>query len=211
MAILDRNGDQRLTPKRLGQSPGFGLGQPHQGRLNAESLFHAKIQCPLRRIQGVAPTVWIAREVRLAHSTDQRSQAPTIRQRGRIEQKHQIATGHIGRRQTLRCNLDRAVAGHSGVADPPETADVQHMVLAQAGLPLREFRDQALTDPLSCLKLDGMALPVVETYRLDAAIAVQRPCQTGCGVLAAGKEQERAVVHRLHMGVERNSGKSGKA
>jgi hypothetical protein len=45
---------------------------------------------------------------------------------------------------------------------------------------------------LPTLKLDAVALTVVEADRLDPVIAVKRPSETDGRVLPAGKEHQRA-------------------
>ena len=65
------------------------------------------------------------------------------------------------------------------------------MILAEPLRPSRPKRNDALAHALPRLKLDPVALAVVEADGLDAAEALERPGETDGRILAAGKQDER--------------------
>jgi hypothetical protein len=59
--------------------------------------------------------------------------------------------------------------------------------------PIRAQRFYPIQQPVAARKLDGMTLPIIEAEHFDAGKALERPCETGGGVLSAGEQHQRGV------------------
>jgi len=69
------------------------------------------------------------------------------------------------------------------------------MVIANARAGIGECRSICTQDGLARLHFDGMALVVIKADGFDVIILIQRPRQARCGVLSAGKKNERFGRH----------------
>src|SRR5689334_12935142 len=105
--------------------------------------------------------------------------APAIPERRREGKEQQVAAGHKGVRQTVLPEPDRAVACQRRVADPPEHAKIDQVILAEPALPFGELAAQPLRDSATAFQLNPVPLAVIEPDRLDPREAAQRPGETG--------------------------------
>jgi hypothetical protein len=91
----------------------------------------------------------------------------------------------------LAANLDRAVAGQGGVADPPEHGEIDQMIGPKLLAPLREVAAQALGDSPATVEFDAVALAIIKADRLDRSKAGKGPGEAGRRILPAGKQHQR--------------------
>ena len=68
------------------------------------------------------------------------------------------------------------------------------MIGAEAGAPSREGAGDLGPHALPAFELDGMALTVVETDRLDAREPVERVGEADGGILSAREQHQSSVV-----------------
>ena len=121
-------------------------------------------------------------------------QPAPVGQGGGVGQEDQIAPGHESGGQASLVDLDRPLGGERGVADGAESADIEHLVLAQARAPNREIARPWPPHRQPRLQLDRVPLAVVEADGLHPLVARQRPGQADRGVLAAGEQHQGACV-----------------
>ena len=107
------------------------------------------------------PTIW-------------RDAAP-VGQRRRESQKHQVAAGHERIGQTVRAHRDRNIAGQRGVGDFRQRRNFERVALAELCRPVRPQRFHAGEQIGAAVKLDGVALAVVEAQRFDPRKALRAP------------------------------------
>src|SRR5262249_28173119 len=96
-------------------------------------------------------------------------------------------------RQAARGGFDLDLARHGRVADRAEHREVDHVIFAEALAPRGERARNRGAKAFAALQLDAMTLAVIEAERLDGLLALERPCEARGRVLAAGKQDERAL------------------
>jgi hypothetical protein len=64
------------------------------------------------------------------------------------------------------------------------------MILAKARRPGRKFFCYRRADRRALVEFDFVPLAIVEAYRLDMVVAVERKGKAGCRILATGKKDE---------------------
>ena len=93
---------------------------------------------------------------------------------------------------------DGALLGQTGAANLAQHLQAQHMVLAQARRPVREFTPQAREHRAPGIELYVVALTVVKTQGFDALVARQGVGQAGGRILPAREKNQGAGMHRGH-------------
>ena len=81
----------------------------------------------------------------------------------------------------------------SAVSEMAASLQVKQVILAELFGPGRVERRDTFTHALARVELDAMALRVVETQRLDASEAFERPRQAHRRIVPAGKQDERGL------------------
>ncbi len=65
------------------------------------------------------------------------------------------------------------------------------MILGELAVPFRKIPPQALDHRRPAVKLDPVALAIIEPDRFDRRKALERPGEAGRRILTAGKQDER--------------------
>ncbi len=181
-------------PSSSRQLPGRGLVEPHQRRVQFERSGHAEIERGLQRLDGLVAAIRIAGIIGLAHAADDVGDAAPVGQRRGEGQEHQIAAGHEGVGQAVGAHRDRDIAGQRGIGNLRQRRNLQGVAVAEPGRPIRAQRLHAVEQIGAAFEFDGVALAVVEAERFDPRKALQRPGQTGRGILPAGEQHQRGLV-----------------
>src|SRR3546814_18250914 len=84
-------------------------------------------------------------------------------------------------------HFDFDISRQRGVRDFPESVQGQRVVLAKLCSQSRGEGSKAVSHPVPAIKFNAMPLSVVETDRLHMLELLERPRETGRGVLPAGK------------------------
>src|SRR5262249_47316125 len=145
------------------------------GGVNHETAFHPEIERELHAFDRIVATIGITGEVGLAHARDQMFYSPPVGERTRKREENEIAPGNEGRRQPARTHFDCDLPREGGIGNRRERAELEHVILAEFVGPYRFERHHNLAHPHARLALGAMALPVIETQRLDASKALERP------------------------------------
>src|SRR5947207_14984623 len=124
--------------------------------------------------------------ISLAHSADVLLEAAPVADRRSEGEKQQVAPRDKSVRQAGLLEADRGIAGQRRVADLPEHAEIDQVILAKPLAPFREFAAQAFGDADAALHLDPMALAVIEADRLDPGESGEGPGQAGRRILPTG-------------------------
>jgi hypothetical protein len=198
MGLLDHEIEKGLSSERAREREGLRLIDPHQRGVDHEAAIHAKRQRELHRLDGVVAAIRVAGIVGLAHSGNQMFQPAPVGDRAGEGEKDEIAARHERGRQVVRGHLDRRLAGQRGVGDRAERVEPQEMILAEPHLPGGLQRPNPLAQARPDLKLDCMALAIIEPDRLHLRETFQRPGETDGRVLAAGKKNERLFSRKGH-------------
>jgi hypothetical protein len=190
MAVLDDEIKECFAPNLLGHGEGVGLVDPHQRGVDSHALVEAERQRNLDGFDGVVAAVWIAGIVRLAHAGHQVAGPAAIRQCPGKAKENQVAARHESGGKTAVGNLDRRLARKSGFRDGRQRAKPDHMIIAQAPVPVRVQACQLVAQSPPHAELDRVPLTVVEADRLDAREALKRPSKANRRVLPAGKKNQ---------------------
>src|ERR1700689_4891670 len=162
--------------------------------------FHAEIERRLKRLDGVVPAVGISRKIRLAHPADDMLEPPAISHTGGKGQEKNVAAGNEGARKPVFEHRDFDVTRERRLADFPQNAEVDGVVVTEALDPVGKFQRQFATDVLAALEFDHMTLPIIKPDCFDALELAQRPGEAGCRVLPARKKHKSAIVIEFHAG-----------
>ncbi len=142
-----------------------------------------------------------SRKVRLAHAADQHADPAAVGDRTTQGKNSTVRPGtkYVGKPSALQPDL--RVVRHRGDADLREHAQVQQVVVAEPGGPLRKAVPNRLPHDQALVQLDRVALAVVEGDRLHMRVARQRPGEAGGRILPAGEQHQRVAraawfVHR---------------
>src|SRR5690242_20535996 len=152
--------DELVAAERVRQSPGCSLIAPHQGGVNDETTVHPERQCRLQRLQGVVSAIGVAGIVGFAHLADKVPRRAAVTESGGEGKEQQIAAGDKSVRQAALLEGDRDVAGQRRIADLPEYAQINEVVLAELAAPIGKFTAQPLDKAGAAVELDAMALAV---------------------------------------------------
>ena len=190
MAILDDEIKKCFAPDLLGHGEGTGLIDPHQRRMDGHAFVEAERQRDLDGFDSVVATVRIAGIIRLAHAGYQVAGPAPICQCPSKAKENQVAARHESGGKTAVGNLDCRLARESGFRDGRQRAKPDHMIIAQALVPIRFQARQLIAQSPPYTELDRMPLTVVEADRLDARKALKRPRKTKRRLLPAGKKNQ---------------------
>ena len=86
-----------------------------------------------------------------------------------------------------------------------EYLQIEQMVLAQLGRPLRKLAADFAQHLEARFEFNTVALTVIEGDGLDALIRLERMRETGRGILTTGKQNESGFVHPQMLGHVRSS------
>src|SRR4249919_3401284 len=100
MAVFDQEIKKCLAADFDRQGKCLRLVDPHQRRMNGDTLIEAERERDLHCFNGVVSAVGIARVVSLAHPGDEMAGATPVGQRPREAEEHEVATWHEGCRQS---------------------------------------------------------------------------------------------------------------
>ena len=109
---------------------------------------------------------------------------------GGKSEKKQISARYEGVGQAIFFHLKSDMSRQRGLADLAQHAEIDEMVLAQLPRPLWEAALYLGQNHQPLIEFDAVALPVVESHRLDMLIALERPGKTGGGILSTGKHND---------------------
>src|ERR1700722_4255992 len=163
-----------------------------------EPCFHAEIERRLKRLDRVVPAVRISGKIRLAHPANDVLEPPAIGHTGGKGQEENVATGNEGAREPVFEHRDFDVTREPRLADFPQNAEVDGVVITEAPDPIGKFQRQFATYVLAALEIDHMTLPVIKPDCFDALELVQRPGEAGCRILPTRKEHKGAIVIEVH-------------
>jgi len=113
----------RLTaalPQVVGHLPSLRFVDPHQRRIDAQTLVHTERQRHLHGFHRVIAAIRVARKIGLTHACHDHVQSPAVSQGGRQRQEKQITPRHKGIGQAIALHGDGHIAGQSRVTDLPQ-------------------------------------------------------------------------------------------
>ena len=167
VGVLQDQVDEWRGPQLVGKSPGLGLVEPHQRRVQYEGSIHAEVEGHLQRLDRIVATVGIAGEIGLAHAADQVADVAPPGDGGGEGEEQEIAAGHEAVGQPVLLHGEGDVPGQRRITDLSQHAHVDEMVLAQPLRPVRKALPDLVEDDETLIQLDAVALAVVESDRLD--------------------------------------------
>src|SRR5689334_22489175 len=98
--------------------------------------------------------------------------------RGSKAEKDNVAAGHEGGWQPGCSDLDCALARQRAFGNGGKSRELQDVVLAQSGPPSRPNNTKVLAHVTTHVELHAMALPIIESDRLDPLEAIEGPVET---------------------------------
>ena len=85
----------------VGQAPGFGLVEPHEGRMDAELLVHGEVERDVETLDESVAAVGIAREVSLSDARNEVEDTALASINGGDTHKEEVATRDEGVGRTI--------------------------------------------------------------------------------------------------------------
>ena len=202
MSLLGNDIHELRTAERIGHSPGFGLGAPHERRDNPEMFIGAEIDGVAERRQRLIAAIGIARIIGLAHPADKIANAAPVAERCRQRKKQQIASRHKGVRQAVCAECDLRVARERRVADRAKDRKIENVVGTKPRRPSRKGGRNGLPELRAAVEFHAVPLAISEAERLDRVVIRQGPCQADGGILTAGQKHEAflsGVLYATHV------------
>ena len=117
MAVLDDEIKERFTADLLRHGESFRLVDPHQRRVDRDSLVKAESEDYLHGFDGIVAAVRVTGIVSFTHARYQMAGAAPVGQRAGKAEKNKITAGHEGGWQTAPGHLDGSFASERGVGE----------------------------------------------------------------------------------------------
>lgn len=185
---------QRIAPQLMAELPCLRLVDPHEWRVKHKTLLHTQIQGHLKGLDGVIPAVRITGIVRFTHAGDDMADAAAEGESGGKGQEDQVPARHEGVGQAVFSHADFRIPCQCRVGEGAEAGEVNRVVFAQFCGPMGILGADALPEGGAAVQLHGVALPIGKADCLDMIEMMQRPCQTGGGILPPGEQNERTAI-----------------